>query len=96
MGIGGTNFLDFFQTNTCGSSLAAGANCAINVTFTPKGQGSRSAEIDFDDNAGVGSQAYSLSGTATPPSTPPGTYPVQVNALSGGDEHAITIEVIVQ
>src|SRR5205823_896534 len=28
---------DFAETNNCGTSLAAGASCAINVTFTPPG-----------------------------------------------------------
>ncbi len=96
MGIGGTNPLDFSQTTTCGNSLAASANCVINVTFTPTAQGARSAAIDFNDNAGVGSQTYSLSGTATPPTTPPGTYPIQINAVSGNDEHTLTISVTVQ
>ena len=33
--LGGVNFTDFAQTNTCASSVSAGANCAISVTFTP-------------------------------------------------------------
>jgi hypothetical protein len=35
--ITGTNASDFAQTNTCGSSVAAGADCTINVTFKPSG-----------------------------------------------------------
>ena len=31
---------DFTQTNTCGSSLAAGATCTVNVTFRPTAAGS--------------------------------------------------------
>ncbi len=37
----GTNASDFEQTNTCGSSLAAGANCTIAVMFTPSIAGDR-------------------------------------------------------
>jgi hypothetical protein len=32
----GTNAADFAQTNNCGSSLAPGASCQVNVTFTPR------------------------------------------------------------
>ena len=35
----GANPADFAQTNTCGSSLPATANCTITVTFTPTGSG---------------------------------------------------------
>src|SRR4026209_1783321 len=39
--ITGTASGDFTQTNTCGSLVGAGANCTINITFSPKGMGSR-------------------------------------------------------
>jgi len=41
--ISGTNASDFAQTHTCGSSLAAGANCSISVRFTPAVLGTRTA-----------------------------------------------------
>jgi hypothetical protein len=94
--LGGPNFLDFAETNTCGSILAAGANCAISATFTPTQTGSRSAIIYISDDAGVDQQSVGLSGTGTSPSTPPGNYSVQVNVVSGNDEHALTIPVAVQ
>src|SRR5208282_1478578 len=47
----GANAGDFSMTNTCGSSIAAGANCAISVTFTPAAAGSRNATITIIDNA---------------------------------------------
>lgn len=31
---------DFAETNACGASVAAGANCTISVTFTPSAVGS--------------------------------------------------------
>ena len=46
----GTNAADFSQNNTCASNLAAGANCAINVTFTPSQLGPRSASITITDS----------------------------------------------
>src|SRR3989454_623555 len=33
--ITGANSGDFSQTNTCGASVAAGANCSVSVTFKP-------------------------------------------------------------
>src|SRR5207302_9606953 len=41
--IAGTNSADFAQTNNCGSSVAAGGSCTINVTFAPTTTGARSA-----------------------------------------------------
>jgi hypothetical protein len=56
---------DFSQTNNCGSSLAAGASCTANVTFTPTVAGTRSGTLVV--NAGGASQTVQLSGTATAP-----------------------------
>jgi hypothetical protein len=61
----GTNASDFAQSNTCGSSLAAGANCTISVTFTPAASGSRTASVSITDNASGSPQTVSLSGTGT-------------------------------
>jgi len=47
----GTNPGDFSQTNTCGTSIVAGANCAISVTFEPAAVGSRTATLTVTDNA---------------------------------------------
>jgi len=61
----GTNPGDFAQTNTCGSSVAAGGNCTISVTFTPAASGIRTAAVTFTDNATGSPQSVSLSGTGT-------------------------------
>jgi hypothetical protein len=58
----GTNSGDFGQTNNCGSSLAAGSSCAINVTFTPTATGTRSATLTVTDNASNSPQTASLTG----------------------------------
>jgi hypothetical protein len=58
----GTNAADFRQSNTCGSSLAAGANCTINVTFTPSQLGPRSASITITDNTVGSPHSVALSG----------------------------------
>jgi Domain of unknown function (DUF1929)/Bacterial Ig-like domain (group 3)/Bacterial Ig-like domain (group 2)/Galactose oxidase, central domain len=62
--IGGTNPGDFaIQTNTCGTALGAGTNCAVGVTFTPQAAGSRSATLSFTDGAGGSPQVLLLGGT---------------------------------
>ena len=58
----GTNAADFSQSNTCGSSLAAGANCTINVTLTPSQLGPRSASITITDTTMGSPHSVSLSG----------------------------------
>jgi Cep192 domain 4/HYDIN/CFA65/VesB-like, Ig-like domain len=56
---------DFAETNTCGTSLAAGASCTISVTFTPTTFGSRGGGVTITDNASTGStQVIGLSGSA--------------------------------
>ena len=61
----GANASDFAQTNTCGGSVAGGANCTISVTFTPAASGSRTASVSITDNASGSPQTVSLSGTGT-------------------------------
>jgi hypothetical protein len=56
---------DFAQTNTCGSSVAAGANCTINVTFTPTNINTRSGAITIADNATGSPQSVTLTGKGT-------------------------------
>jgi len=71
--IAGYNAGEFNQTTTCGPSLAAGASCAINVTFTPGQIGPRSAALTITDDTAGSPQSVSLSGvglTAGPNATP--------------------------
>ena len=63
----GTNAGDFDQTNTCGSSVPAGGNCTISVTFTPTAIGSRTASVTITDNAAGSPQTVSLTGTGSGP-----------------------------
>ncbi len=59
---------DFAQTNNCptgSSSLAAGASCAINITFTPTAAGDRTGAITITDNAPDSPQTVALAGTGT-------------------------------
>ena len=95
VGFTGTNPGDFSQTNTCGSGVAAGANCTISVTFAPTAAGTRGASLSIADNASGSPQTVNLTGTAVT-GTPPGTYPVVVNAVCASDSHSITVNVVVQ
>jgi len=63
--LAGANPGDFAETNTCGSSVAAGGSCTISVTFDPTTSGSRSASVSITDNAGGSPQSLGLSGTGT-------------------------------
>jgi hypothetical protein len=86
----------FAQSNTCGTSVAVGANCAFSVTFTPNSTGTFSASLSIADNAGGSPQTVSLSGTGLSPVTPAGTYYCFVSAVSGSETHMPTITINVQ
>src|SRR5437016_6675376 len=65
---------DFAATSTGASAcptspatLAAGANCTINVTFTPTASGARTGTLSLTDNAGGSPQIMTLSGNGTAP-----------------------------
>jgi hypothetical protein len=54
---------DFAQTNTCGTSIAAGASCTANVTFRPTATGTRTGTLTVTSNATGGPTTVSLTGT---------------------------------
>jgi Abnormal spindle-like microcephaly-assoc'd, ASPM-SPD-2-Hydin len=51
------------QTNTCGTQVLAGANCAVTVAFTPTKKGARTGILQFTDNAANNPQKVNLTGT---------------------------------
>jgi hypothetical protein len=59
----GANPTEFSQTHTCGTTLAAGANCTIDVTFSPTAAGSPSATLSVATSAGT--KTVTLGGTST-------------------------------
>ena len=61
--ITGPGATSFHQTNNCGSTLAAGANCTLSVTFKPTSVGSLTASVTVSDSAAGSPQAISLAGT---------------------------------
>jgi len=58
---------DFAQTNNCGATLAVGASCTVNVTFTPSAPGTRSGALSVTDNAAGSPQTVSLGGAGIGP-----------------------------
>jgi hypothetical protein len=94
----GQGWLDYAQTNTCGASVSAGANCAINVTFTPTYpfESTSTASLAITDNANGSPQTVNLKGTVLPPPTQPGAYWAAVYAQSGNDSKVLSVTVTVQ
>ncbi len=55
---------DFSQTNTCPTTLNAGQNCAITVSFAPTAAGVRNGSVTLKDNdPGSPTQVITLNGT---------------------------------
>jgi len=75
---------DFAQTNTCGTSLAAGSSCTISVKFSPTATGLRSGALSIADSATGSPQQVSLSGTgiAAAASISPATWTFGSQVLS--------------
>ena len=53
----------FTQTNNCGSSLAGGATCTVNVIFQPTQTGPQTGTVTLTDSDTTGKQTVALSGT---------------------------------
>jgi len=81
--ITGTNASDFSQTNNCPSSLAPGAQCNINMSFSPSAFGTRAATLKVSDNAFNSPQTASLTGSGASGST---NITLTPNKLSFGNE----------
>ncbi len=58
---------NFTETDNCGTSVAAGASCTINVTFVPTSVGPVAGSLTLFDNASDNPQRVGLSGTGTGP-----------------------------
>lgn len=65
IGFTGADPTDFAQANDCGSSVAPGTSCTINVTFKPTGINGRAASLSITDNASGSQQTISLIGVST-------------------------------
>jgi len=54
---------NFRQSNNCGTALAAGGTCSINVSFTPQVKGSLKGTLTVTDTASNSPQVTTLLGT---------------------------------
>jgi hypothetical protein len=54
---------DFGQTDVCGATIAAASSCAISVTFSPAGVGSRAGMLTVTDNSFGSPHNVALTGT---------------------------------
>jgi sugar lactone lactonase YvrE len=74
-----------FQTvgNTCGTSLAAGASCTINVEFAPTATGSRAASLAVTDATGD-SASSSVTGTGDDFQITLNGSPMEQSVIQGG------------
>ena len=93
---------DFAETSTGATAcpispttLAAGANCMISVTFTPTVAGARTGTLTITDNAGGSPQTVSLTGNGTspPPDFTLGAAPTTVTVAQGAVSTPVTITV---
>ena len=50
-------------SKTCGTSLAAGASCKVNVAFKPTAKGTRTGSLSINHNGGASPAKVSLTGT---------------------------------
>jgi hypothetical protein len=61
--VSGANASSFVFANSCGTSLAAGANCTIHGHFTPATAGALTAAVTIIDSAITSPQKIALNGT---------------------------------
>jgi hypothetical protein len=61
--IAGANAADFSEINSCTAQMKGGTSCQVQVTFTPKASGARTAVLTITDNAGTKPQTVKLTGS---------------------------------
>jgi len=92
--ISGTNMNDFAVSSNGCSTVAAGASCAIAVTFTPTGTGPRSATLTVTDNSnGTNGTAHTaaLTGNAVATGAPTVTVSPSTLSFTASTPQAVTI-----
>ena len=96
---------DFKVTTTCGTTVPAGATCAINVVFQPKTVGNLHGTITLQDSASSKAQIILLSGQSTPLELTPAklnfgnervgdTSPPQQITVTNESAAAVTLQAI--
>jgi hypothetical protein len=83
--------------STCGGTVAAGASCSFNVTFTPSAPGARATSVTIASTGAGSPQAIAVTGTGTAVATPgvlsvPGAYSYGAQTIgAAGSPHAFTL-----
>jgi 6-phosphogluconolactonase (cycloisomerase 2 family) len=71
--VGGANPADFVVTGNCNGTFPVSANCSLGISFSPLGDGLRTATVLIADDAPGSPQSVELSGTGIgPPVARPG------------------------
>ena len=65
IGLTGTNASLFTETNSCGTTVIAEANCTITISFSPTAAGNFGASVAIADNGSPSAQTIALTGTST-------------------------------
>jgi trimeric autotransporter adhesin len=86
---------DYAATTTCGSTLAAGANCTISVTFDPSIAGSLPGTLGLSDNASNSPQTVALSGAGVTAGSFSVASPTPAQTINAGGSAQYTISVAV-
>jgi subtilisin family serine protease len=82
---------NYSQTNNCGTSLASGSSCTLNITFTPTSTGAHTGMLTIADDSLNGSpQTASLNGTGVDFSISRSPSSLTVNA---GNSAVYTVSV---
>lgn len=92
---------DYAETNSCGTSVAAGASCQISILFTPTASGTRAGSLTVSDDASGSPHTVSLTGNgsaapAAGSATPSGTYSIAVLGTVGTLTHTVNVTLAVQ
>lgn len=82
--ISGTDSGDFLLTSQCGSSLASGVPCNVNVAFKPTRLGNRVALLSVTDSGNNSPQTAAVSGTGAYSTAQGASVTVNFNSRSGG------------
>jgi hypothetical protein len=75
---------DATQTNTCGASLAVGANCVITVALAPAATGPQSGAVTVTDAAPDSPHVIAISGVGLPNPVPLVNQPLLPTAVQPG------------
>ena len=86
--VASSNAAEFPVTSTC-ATVAAGATCALSLTFTPAAAGSRNATITITSNGTGSPQTLAVSGTGTAGPSP-GQLALVANVSFGSVELGTT------